>query len=108
MFSGRRSARSVTGLAVDAGAPAGALFVASASVTTGVEVFSGKIRNPRGQQSQAIFAIFPEESPSRTSSNIANCSRGRCWGIDRYVGAMLIESRLSTTLFNIEPAKPAA
>jgi hypothetical protein len=32
------------GLVVDVGAP----VAASASVTTGVEVFSGKIRNPRG------------------------------------------------------------
>ena len=61
MFSGRRSARSEAGLAVDAGASVRARFAASVSGTTGVEVFSGKIRNPRGYQSQAISPIFPEE-----------------------------------------------
>src|SRR5438128_945852 len=58
MFSGRRSARSVTGMAVDAGAPAGALFVASASVTTGVEVFSGKTGKPRASNLRPCWRFF--------------------------------------------------
>src|SRR5260370_40633880 len=81
IFSGRKSARSDAGLevgagvAAEAGPPVGARFAASASVTTGVEVFSGKVRNPRGQQSQAMSPIFPEESPSRTDGKIDNRSR---------------------------------
>src|ERR687892_1733224 len=53
MFSGRRSARSETGVAVETGAAvdgglaAGAPFPASASVKTGLEVSSGKIGKPR-------------------------------------------------------------
>src|SRR5947207_15878317 len=55
MFSGRRSARS------DAGPPVGARIAASVSGKTGVGVFSGKVRNPRSRQSQAMSPIFPEE-----------------------------------------------
>src|SRR5438874_4211200 len=53
MFSGRRSAR--------AGAPVGAPFAASGSVTTGVEVFSDKTGKP-----QLI-----------TSGNVADFARGK-------------------------------
>src|SRR5438445_13818118 len=53
IFSGRRSARSDAGVAADFGLAVGAGLVlgappaASASVTTGVEVFSGKTGKPR-------------------------------------------------------------
>src|SRR6266487_2267563 len=59
MFSGRRSAR--------AGAPVGAPFAASASVRTGVEVFSGKTGKPRAAISGHVADFSRGKSEARGS-----------------------------------------
>src|SRR6266404_41296 len=72
MFSGRRSARSGAGVAIDArlvveaGASGGAPLAASVSVTTGVEVFSGKIGKPRVSNLRPCWRFFQRKHQSKS------------------------------------------
>src|ERR671919_509008 len=82
MFSGRRSARSETGVAVETGAAvdgglaAGAPFPASASVKTGVEVSSGKIGKPRVSNLRQCCRFFQR----KVRAGLAVRSNNRCSG----------------------------
>src|SRR5918996_3546164 len=80
MFSGRRSARSETGVAVETGAAvdgglaAGAPCPASASVKTGVEVFSGKTDNLGSTISGNVADFSRGKSESEARSQRFRCS----------------------------------
>src|SRR5437667_12518760 len=76
MFSGRKSARSETGLAVDVGLAVAAPFAASASVKTGVEVSSGKIIKPRLSNLRQCCRFFQRKV--RAVRGAAACPTRKC------------------------------